>query len=118
MPSAGKPRTYFVPICILGVIMFVCGLGGMFIAGMFESALSLQKETFRAKYEGGSSYGQLYEEAAALREELSFEKKERAFHTAASGMFFGAVLVWWAIDRRRLMRARGSARKRDGEEVA
>ena len=97
-------RTYFVPMCVLAGIMICSSIAGFVLVVMFDATLDQADELFISKYKEPGSYQALYSEAVDLRQKLSFQRKDKSFFTTAAGLTWGLLLVWWAFDRRRLIR--------------
>ena len=97
-------RTYVVPMCVLAGLLVLCGIAGFVLSGILEGMLEQTDELFVSEYKEPGDYHALYTKALALREKVSFERKDRSYFTSAASLTLGLLLVWWAFDRRRLIR--------------
>jgi len=96
-------RTYFVPMCVLAGFFLLSGATGFVLSGVLENLLIQTDEIFVSEYQA-ASHEALYAKALELRRELSIEKRDGAFQSSAMGLSLGLLLLWWALDRRRLVR--------------
>lgn len=96
-------KSYFAPMCVLAVLLLLCGLTGFVLSSVLTDSLAAQAAALSDTH-SSSSDQKLYAEASALRKELSFQKTDKFFFTSATSVTLGLLLLWWAFDRRRLLK--------------
>ena len=106
-------RTYFVPMCVLGGASILCTAAALLLLLVFGDTLARSKQIdndrFESQYKDPGNHAALYSAAVELRQKLASEEADSRSFTCAASFFMGLLLIWWAFDRRRLIRRCGQA---------
>lgn len=101
-------RTHLIAMLLLGVLLVLCGTVGLVLyVGFYKGALVTLDESWAREFEpgiSGRSYADLYQAAKSTKAELVRVKTDRGASSSATSTALGSLLVWWALDRRRLIR--------------
>ena len=108
-------KTYFVPMMVLSGLLLLCAVATAVIWQMSGSMYEKENERFEAEYKEPRSYQALYNEALDLRKELSFEKNDKGGLMYGVDFTLGIVLLWWGLDRRRLVKKLNRMEEEMGE---
>ena len=89
-------------------MLVLCGTAGLVLhLSIYEEFLATQSKSWARDFEPGTSgrsYAALYQAAKSTKAELARVKIDRGAFVGATGMTLGGLIVWWALDRRRLIR--------------
>jgi len=97
-------RTYFVPICVTAGFFVVAGIVSVVLSVMLSQSLNTLDTMFVSHYKPPGVYHLLYHEAHDLRLRLSRQQRETGEIAIAFNLLMGVILLWWAFDRRKIVR--------------
>ena len=101
-------RTHLIAMLVLGVLLVLCGAAGFVLhLSIYEDLLAIRDRWWADDFEPATSrrsYAALYQSAKSTKAELVRVKIDRGASVGATSMALGGLLVWWALDRRRLIR--------------
>ena len=98
-------RSYFMPMVVLGGFLLLCGVASVvMVIAVQPWAHSVQERSWEADFKNGTDYGALYDATVALLQKQHSEHRDHVAFTGATGTMIGGLLIWWALDRRRLLK--------------
>lgn len=111
-------RTYFVPMCVLAGLLVCYGIAGVVLCAVVGDTRARSDEiAFVSQYKEPGNRQALYSEALRLRQTLSSRQRRMNIFTGATALMWGALPLWWALDRRRLIRKCNEPTPQETEET-